>query len=99
MRRQATLTAGSAVLCLVDLLLAPMFLLAGGFAGDAPNPSAAMLNVIMALVAATIASVVCPIVALVGGLLGAPRRLVFWVAIVPVLALAGFIGLLVIADR
>jgi hypothetical protein len=96
-RRQATLTIGSILLCVLDLLLAPNFLLMAGFAGDAPHPSAAMEAVIVALVASAAASVACAVIAFVAGLLGAPRRLVFWVALFPVLILAGFIGLLVVA--
>jgi uncharacterized oligopeptide transporter (OPT) family protein len=95
-RRQATLSVASALLCLVDILLAPLFLMAAAFAGDAPNSGAGVYLVILLLVGACGAAIVCPIVAFVAGLAGAPRRLVLGVAAVPVLALGGFVALLVI---
>jgi hypothetical protein len=76
-----------------------MFLLFAAFAGDAPNPSPTMLHVISLVLATAIGSVVCAIVAFVGGLLGAPRGFVQVVAVLPVLALMGFLVALLVFGR
>jgi|RhiMethySRZTD1v2_1073278.scaffolds.fasta_scaffold2458859_2 hypothetical protein len=96
MRRQATVTTGAAICCVIDLLLAPMFLLFAAFAGDAPDVSATKLRIISAVLAAAIGSVVCAVVAVVGGLLGAPRGLVQVVSVLPVLAAMGFLVLILV---
>jgi hypothetical protein len=98
-RRQATLTIGSGLLCAIDILMAPAIMLMAAFAGDAPNPSPTMLDLITALMLIAAGSVACGIVALVAGLLGAPRRLVLWVAALPPLALIGSIVVLSIGSK
>jgi hypothetical protein len=99
MRRQATLTSGSGLLCGLDILMAPVIVMMGGFAADAPNPSATMVALMTALMLVAGGSVVCGIVALVAGLLGAPRRFVLWTAALRPIALVALFVVISVATK
>ena len=98
MRRQATLTVGSALLCGLDVLLAPVLVLITAVVSMEPDPSAAVRTAHAGVAACAAASVVCPIAALAAGLLGAPRRLVQWLALLPIGALGVLIVVVIVSE-
>ena len=99
MRRPATLTIASGLLIGLDFMMAPVIALMAGFAADAPNPSATVLNAIVGLLYVAAGSVACGVIALVAGLFGAPRKLVLLVAALPPLAAIALIAVIFTAAK
>src|SRR5262249_7796655 len=75
-RRQATLTTGAVLLCGLDILLGPILLLIAAFVAPKGPASATA-----ALIAIGAGCLICGLGTLAAGLAGAPRRLVFWLAL------------------
>jgi hypothetical protein len=80
------LMAGVLSLSVLDVLLSPIFIL---LMRDPRNFSMTMLGVDAVLLVGVLMCFVCPIAAIVLGLVRAPRRLVLAIALLPVVALAG----------
>jgi hypothetical protein len=99
MRRQATFSIASALLLVLDVIMAPMIALMAGFAADAPNPPAAVLNAIVGLLYVAIASVVCAVIGVIAGFMGASRWLVLVVAALPPLAVVALLAVIFTAGK
>ena len=82
--RRRPLTVGVMLLCVVDVLLSPIFVVLMGYAG---NFSMTMLSVEAVLMIGILMCFVCPITAIMAGLQRASKRLVLVIALLPVLAL------------
>jgi hypothetical protein len=87
-RRQATLTVWSGLLSGLDLVMAPVLWVVAVYGAIRSN---FQRDVITALTVIAGGSVLCGLLALLTGLLGAPRRLVLLIAALPPLALIALI--------
>ena len=82
--RRSTLSVGVMLLCVLDVLLSPIFIM---LMKDPRNFSMTMLGVDAVLLVGVLMCFVCPIAAIVAGLARAPPRMVLVIALLPVLAL------------
>lgn len=94
-RPQATHSLGTLLLCILDLLLVPLFVIAGAIAGGRQGAGLGGQALFVVLIAAAIASAVCAVLGFISGLAGAPRRQVLLLTGAPALLLLGFFTLMV----